>query len=70
MILTKGASMELAEEAMKHAKHAGKIKFRPTELAMITLKKNSDFRCWRVDQGVLIVQYATDTKKLKTWNTS
>jgi len=58
MILKEGESIEDADKAMKSAKHEGRNRHSPIELSMICLKKGSELRFWRVDRGVLIVQYA------------
>jgi hypothetical protein len=65
MILKKGESIVEADEAMKAAQHEGRAKYAPFPLSMICLKKGSKLRFWRVDRGVLILQYSVETNLIE-----
>jgi len=66
MILKEGESIENADKAMERAKHEGKNRYSPIGLSMICLKRGSELRFWRVDRGVLIVQYSKVSKLIET----
>jgi hypothetical protein len=60
MILKKGESIDKAAKALNKEMHQEDQKYKETEYPMISLKKGSDLRFWKVDVGLLVLQYSKD----------
>lgn len=65
MILKKGESIDKAAKALNLEKHQDGQKFKETDYPMISLKKGSDLRFWKVDLGILVLQYSKDAKVIE-----
>ena len=61
MILKKDESIDKAAKALNMEMHQGVQRYKETGYPMITLKKGSELRFWKVDLGLLVLQYSKDS---------